>query len=344
MKRVITIILTVILILSMLTACGETKQPATETVNNPSESSAPSFANEEYVFITAASSIEYFNAHKKGLQDACAALGVKATIVGDDKVDAGTMSNLIDATIERGVAGMVIVGHFPDAYAPLVEKAFKKGIPVVAQTIDIEGAITFIGVDFYSYGKRQMDLMAEAIGEKGKIAISTSMDSGPAAVDSLNGMKDRCAEKYPNIEIVAVLEDKCQLDTAVNVIGACIQANPDLSGILGSQSISGIAAVTACREAGKSGKIKIVAVDRDVPTLEAIEAGDIYGTVCGKQYAEVYYATKLLFDFNHTKLLLSNNDEAAGIIGVPSYVDLGAMAITKDNVEYFLGFEYKYDK
>ncbi|MEG1757838.1 MAG: substrate-binding domain-containing protein [Oscillospiraceae bacterium] len=345
MKKIFAGLLVLVLMLGTMMGCSS-EQKENAPKNTETEAKNENLSEEEYVFITAASSIEYFNAHKKGLQDACKALGVKATIVGDDKVDAGTMSSLIEATIERGVAGIVLVGHFPDAYATLIDRAWEKGIPVVTQTVDVPDSkrICFIGTDFYSYGMKQMDIMAEAIGGKGKIAISTSMDSGKAAIDSLNGMKDRAIEKYPEIEIVAVLEDKCQTDTAVSVIGACLQANPDLSGILGAQSVSGIAAVTAAREAGILDKIKIIAVDRDIPTLEAIEAGEIYGTICGKQYAEVYYGIKILFDYNHTKLLLSNDDKAAGLIGVPSYVDLGAISITKDNVKYFMGFAYDYER
>ena len=341
MKKLLALLLVLVLGLGMLTGCdsGETA-PSGSTGGTEEEQD---FSNEEYVFVTAASSLEYFNAHKQGLQDACAELGVKATIVGDDDVDATTMSNLLDATIERGVAGIVLVGHFPDAYAPLVDKAWEKGIPVVIQTTDAPESkrICYIGTDYFAYGEKQMDLMAEAIGGKGKIAVSTSTDSGQAAVDQLNGIQSRAKEKYPDIEIVAVLEDKCQTDTAVQVISACLQANPDLDGIIGAQSVSGVAAVTAAREAGKLEDIKIVAVDRDTPTLEAIEAGEIYATVCGKQYSEVYFATKILYDYNHADLKLSKDDKAAGLISVPSYVDLGSIEITQDNVEYFLDFQYE---
>lgn len=354
MKKLCALLLAVLFIVFM-TACASAGSASTETSSadtgaadqdsTADEQNDTANAEEEYVFITASSSLEYFDAHKKGLQDACKELGVKASIVGDDDVDAATMCSLLEATIERGVAGIVLVGHFPDAYAPYVDSAMEKGIPVVMQTIDADSKrICFIGTDYYTYGKQQMDIMAGAIGGAGKITVSTSMDSGQAAVDTLNGIKDCQAEKYPDIEIVAVLEDKAKMDTAVSVIGACLQANPDINGIIGCQSVSGVAAVTAAREAGVLDNIKIVAVDRDSATLEAIQNGEIYATMSGKQYSEVFYAVKILYDYNHSNIELSVDDKAAGITGVPQYVDVGSLVINQENVEYFIDYKYVYEK
>jgi ribose transport system substrate-binding protein len=343
MKKTMVLMITVLLLAGFMASCrGETT--TTTTTAAPVSSSGEDYSNETYVFMTAASNLEYFSAHKKGLQDACRALGVKASIVGDEGVDAGTMANLLAATIEQDIKGIVLVGHFPDAYTPLINSAWEKNIPVVTQTVDAPDSkrITFMGMDFVTYGANAMDLMGEALGGRGKIAISTSMASGQAAVDVLTGIQNRAAEKYPGIQIVAVLEDKAQTDTAVSVISACLQANPDLDGIIGCQATSAVAAVTAVREAGLLDKIKIVGFDRDSATLEAIKNGEIYGSMAGKQYAETYYATKFLYDFHHAALSISRDDKAAGLLGVPSFVDLGSIRITKENVDYFIGFTYDY--
>ncbi|MPN31615.1 hypothetical protein SDC9_179089 [bioreactor metagenome] len=82
-------------------------------------------------------------------------------------------------------------------------------------------------------------------------------------------------------------------------------------------------------------KVTVVCIDKDAPTLEAIEAGDIYATVIGKQYTEVYYATKFLYDYNHNNLKLVSDSKAAGISPLPTFVDTGAIVITKDNVSFF---------
>ena len=331
----------------VLTACSQETETVAQDDTNSTEESAASYADEEYAFITPNASLEYYNAHKKAIQDACRELGVQAVLVGDDKADPATMVTLIEATVSRGVKGIILQNHFPDAYTPAIDKAWEAGIPVIVLENDAPESkrVSHFGIDYRELGEKQMDTMAELLGGEGKVIISTNRESGgQSAIDQLEGMTSRAEEAYPGIEIVAVVEDKGQTDTAVQAIGAALQANPDADGIIGGQSVSGVAAATACREAGLNDSVQIVAVDRDASTLEAIADGDIAPTVSGKQYTEVYYATKFLFDYNHTDLKISNDDKAANIISIPQRVDVGTIVIDQDNIEYFLGFTYEYEQ
>ena len=69
--------------------------------------------------------------------------------------------------------------------------------------------------------------------------------------------------------------------------------------------------------------------------------GDIYSTVAGKQYTEVYYGVHFCYDYKHgAKNAFSADDAAAGMVIAPSFVDTGALIINADNVEKFVGFSY----
>jgi ribose transport system substrate-binding protein len=99
--------------------------------------------------------------------------------------------------------------------------------------------------------------------------------------------------------------------------------------------------VTAISEAGLKDKIKVISIDRDSATLEDVKNGDIYSTVAGKQYTEVYYGVKICYDFQHgSKKAFSNDDASANIVIAPSFVDTGSLIINKDNVDKFIGFSY----
>ncbi len=88
-------------------------------------------------------------------------------------------------------------------------------------------------------------------------------------------------------------------------------------------------------------QVKVISIDRDAATLEAIQNGEIYSTVAGKQYTEVYYGVKLCYDYNHgAKNAFSDDDAAAGLVIAPSFVDTGALIINKDNVDKFASFSY----
>ena len=109
----------------------------------------------------------------------------------------------------------------------------------------------------------------------------------------------------------------------------------------GASFIDAIGAVTAIKEAGLSDKVDVISIDRDSATLEYIQSGDIYSTVAGKQYTEVYYGVLFCYDYKHgAKNAFSADDAAAGMVIAPSFVDTGALIINAQNVDKFVGFSY----
>lgn len=345
-KKLIAMAMVILLSLGLLAACAE---PATSTVTEPTATEAaapaaetavaeePAVDEEEvYVFMTPLMSLEYFQQHRHAVEDAAADLGVTGYMAGSEKYDAMDMVTVFETLIEKGVDGIITPGHFADAYRECVEKAWAAGIPVATVTLGIPDSkvLCHFGTDYVTYGEIMAKTLLDKIGPE-KFIFSTNLQGGgDPAHDIMEGILNVC-EANPGFEMVVQVEDGSDAAIAASVIGAALQANPDVKGIIGAQSVSGIGAVTALREAGLLGQVTIVCIDKDAPTLEAIEAGDIYATVIGKQYTEVYYATKFLYDYNHNNLKLVSDSKAAGISPLPSFVDTGAIVITKDNVSFF---------
>lgn len=291
---------------------------------------------EEYVFMTPLMTLEYFQQHRHACEDAAADLGVVGYMAGSDKYDANEMVTVFETLIEKGVAGIVTPGHFADAYRELIDKAWAKGIPVCTVTLGVPDskALCHFGTDYVTYGEIMAKTLLGRIGNNGFIFSTNLQGGGDPAHDIMKGILNVC-EANPGFEMVVQVEDQSDAAVAASVIGAALQAHPDVKGVIGAQSVSGIGAVTAVREAGLTGQVEIVCIDKDAPTLEAIEAGDIYATVIGKQYTEVYYAVKFLYDYNNNNLKLVSDSKAAGISPLPTFVDTGAIIITKDNVSFF---------
>jgi ribose transport system substrate-binding protein len=343
-KKLIALAMVILLSLGLLAACAE---PANEAAAPAAEAAAPATdaaaaeepaANKEevYVFMTPLMSLEYFQQHKHAVEDAAADLGVTGYMAGSEKYDAQEMVTVFDTLIEKGVAGIITPGHFADAYRECVDRAWAAGIPVATVTMDIPDSkvLCHFGTDYVTYGEIMAKTLLDKIGPE-KFIFSTNLQGGgDPAHNIMEGILNVC-KANPGFEMVVQVEDGSDAAIAASVIGAALQANPDVKGIIGAQSVSGIGAVTALREAGMLDKVTIVCIDKDAPTLEAIEAGDIYATVIGKQYTEVYYATKFLYDYNHNKLKLVSDSKAAGISPLPTFVDTGAIIVTKDNVSFF---------
>jgi len=347
MKKIVSILLTMILLVVIVTGCAAPAQP---TVDTPAADTSDSAAvvdekpavdtSEEYVFVTALMNLEYFQQHRQAVEDAAADMGVVGYMAGSNEYDANEMIKVFETLIQKGVAGIITPAHFPDVYKDLFEKAWQAGIPVATVTLGIPDSrqLCFFGTDYVTYGYTMAATLSEAIGGSGKVLVSQNLTGGgQPAWDIVEGINKFAAEN-PGFNVLEPLQDDSDSAVAARVIGAALQANPDTAGIIGCQSASGVGAVTALREAGMLGQVKVVSIDKDLPTLEAVKAGDIHATVCGKQYTEVYYATKFLYDYNHGNLkLLKNTDyHGLGISPLPSYVDTGAMVVTADNVDAFL--------
>ena len=83
---------------------------------------------------------------------------------------------------------------------------------------------------------------------------------------------------------------------AAQNIAAVLQKHPDLNGIVCVDATGGTAAATAVREAGRTGDVKIIAMDRSNEILEAIEDGIISASVAQQTALMPYYATQLLIN------------------------------------------------
>ena len=343
MKKLLAILLALVMVIGLVgcAAKEEAAAPAAEAEAAP----AADYSGETYVYMCPLSSLEYWQSYRVGLEDACAELGVTAKFVGDDGIEADAMCAILETVLnDPSTAGIMTNGHFPEAYEPYFEQALAKGIGVIYTGGGCETptcALTTLGSDYVAYGAQMLDQCAEAIGGKGQIIISQNLTAGGTPGEQVMQGIHQQIEKYPDMEIVAEVDDQSDAAIAASKIGAALLANPDVVGIIGCQSASGVGAVTAVKEAGLGDQVKIVCIDRDAATLEYIKNGDIYSTVAGKQYTEAYYGTKILFDYRHgSKSAFSNDDATAGMVVAPQFIDTGALVINQSNVDFFLDFSY----
>ena len=341
MKKIIALVLALVMALGLI-ACA----PKQEVAPEAAPEAAPAATSEEtYYYIAPLASLEYWLAHRAGLEDACAKLGVTAKFVGDDGLDVDAMCAVIETAInDPNCAGIVMQANFPDAYEPYVKQAKEKGIAVCFQTVDgVAGSerLCFLGTDYVQYGKIMMQQAAEAAGGKGGVIVSNALSAGSPTVEQvMTGIREEVAN-WPDMKIVAEVDDQSDAAVAATKTGAALLANPNVSVVIGGQSTSAIGAVTAIKEAGLSDKVDVISIDRDAATLEYVQTGDIYSTVAGKQYTEVYYGVHFCYDYKHgAKNAFSADDAAAGMVIAPSFVDTGALIINAGNVDKFVGFSY----
>ncbi len=176
---------------------------------------------------------------------------------------------------------------YNEGLIPYVEKAVNQGVPVGAYCVDTQPnkSLFFIGQDLYAAGSKCADMMAEEIGGKGKVAVITGQFNVTAHELRRKGFVERVEEKYPGIEIVGQSEAKDQAEITRAQSVDYMTAHPDLVGIYCTAG-GPIGAAQAVKDAGKAGKVKVIAFDPLPQTIKYIKDGSIQGVIGQNPYAE----------------------------------------------------------
>jgi ribose transport system substrate-binding protein len=299
-------------------------------------SAAAQTRDAEFVFLSVVTQVPFWADHRAGLEAAGADLGVKVTFTGPLDFDTAGQARQLDEIIARKPAGLLIFPGDAAALAPGIDRAIEAGIPVACIIGDVADSkrSVFLGISNFDAGRIGGEMLAEAIGGKGKVLLGTF--PAPATLERVEGYKAVFAEKYPEIEVVDVVNDKADPSYAPTAYAQALLANPDVVGIGGTDGDSGKGAALAVIEQGKVGVVKIVAMDRNPDMLPYIADGTIYGAVAQKSWLESYLAVHLLDWLGQSKIKIVPDSAAAGINPLPETVSTGVMRVTKDNVASFM--------
>jgi ribose transport system substrate-binding protein len=288
-----------------------------------------------YIEVSALSNLDYFFDHKLGMEMVGKELGVRTEYVGPAEYDMNAMVAAFEQAIAKKPNGIVVVGFEPSLDS-IVDKAIAQGIPVVTVDADLPTSkrLAFVGTGNYGAGKVGGEKMAEIIGGKGKVAIMTR--PGQSNLEERVAGYQAALAAHKGIQVVQVVDTQSDAVIAAQAASALLQRYPDLAGIACVEAAGGAGASTAVREAGLVGKVKIVAMDRGNEVLEAIEEGVISASVAQQTALMPYYAVQIMFNLNNSKVAITTDNAAAGVLGIPTVVDTGAIIVDQSNYKYFM--------
>ncbi|MEN6595907.1 MAG: substrate-binding domain-containing protein [Clostridiaceae bacterium] len=329
-----SILLVVLMVVALLVTGCATKTPAATTDTAETATALPG-EGETYVVIGSLFQLEFFDALKAGVCDAANSIGATWYYAGPQEFVPDQISQAIDQAVANKVTGIVLHGQSPET-AAAVDNAIAAGVPVIIVNTDIpSNRLSFLGCNPYQAGYDMGEQMGQLLnGATGKVIISTAISAGqPSALENLRGAKEALAN-YAGIEIVEV-DDTADANVAATNIGAALQANPDVVGIIGQQAYTAVGACTAVREAGLTGKIVVIGRDRDTATLELIENGELAASYAQNSYVEGFIALQWLHDYVNGDLKVIGDYIGGGVNPLPKTVDSGSIVITKENASQF---------
>jgi ribose transport system substrate-binding protein len=206
---------------------------------------------------------------------------------------AAEQKRIIDDLITKGVNGIAISPIDPENQNALINEAAKNAL-IFTQDSDAPNSdrACYIGTDNVTAGRQAGQLIREALPGGGKIMLFVGKLDVRNAQERIQGIKE--ALTASNIEIIDVRTDDTDQVRAKSNAADTLVKYSDIKALVGLWSYNGPAILNAVKEAGKTGKVQIIAFDEADETLEGVRKGAIYATVVQQPYEFGYQAIKLM--------------------------------------------------
>ncbi len=236
----------------------------------------------------------------------------------------------IATLVNQGVDVLLVTSLDGSAVVPALMAAHDAGIPILAVSNEpaAEGQAFiagYSGPDDYVQGVIAAELLNEALGGSGGVAIIEGSPGQSTTIARTDGFRDRLEELGSEIEILGSQTADWNPVKAKDVAQAFLTAyGDDLVGVFAQDDNSAAAAAEVFAEAGRS-DIAVVGTGGTINGLAAIRAGLMYGTMDQSPTTDARQALEFA-------LLLAAGEplpEARNIIPMPK--------ITAENVDDFQG-------
>lgn len=202
--------------------------------------------------------------------------------------------SMLETFINDGYNAITFSAIDRDAPKPIIEKAINMGIPILVTDSDATGSkrLLYIGMSDYDAGRAAGEAAKQIIG-KGKVVGLVGYATAQNAQDRIQGVKD--VFKGSELELVEVLLDDIKPEVALSNAQTAMQKYPDLAGFITFYSYDGPAACQAVKQAGKTGKVKIVAFDAEPETQRCTEEGVVQAMIGQRVYFYGYLSGLIMY-------------------------------------------------
>lgn len=255
--------------------------------------------------------------------------GVEVVTLSADG-DIAKQSTDIGSLVNRKVDVLLVTSLDGNAVIPALKQAHDAGIPILAvsnEPAEPGQALLagYSGPDDYVQGVIAAELLNDALGGEGGIAIIEGSPGQSTTLLRTQGLKDRLAELKSGITILGAQTADWNPVKAKDVAQAFLTSYGDeLKGVFAQDDNSGAAAAEVFKAAGR-GDIKVVGTGGTVDGLKAIREGLMYGTMDQSPTTDAKQALEFA-------IMLAKGEslpEKRNIIPMPK--------ITSDNVADFKG-------
>jgi ribose transport system substrate-binding protein len=234
-------------------------------------------------------SSDFVNAVSAGASDEFARAGIPVVVTTDAGFDAAKQRSDIETALAAGPDVVLALPLDPTTSAEAFREAAGAGVKLVflsnvpagyRQGTDYAAVVTD---DLFQMGKQAADVLAEALGKRGKVGWIFHDATYYVTNQRDNAFKTTIGKDYPDMQIAAEagIADPAR---AEEIASAMLLKNPDLDGIYVTWAEPADGVLAALRAAGNT-HTKVVTLDLSEPVaLDMVRDGNVVGLVADEAY------------------------------------------------------------
>lgn len=267
---------------------------------------------------------EWYNAMTDGAKAEFEKMGIEIVAISDAQFDPSKQATDIETTMALQPDIILTLPVDPVSGTRAFQPAVDAGCKIVFADNGVDDYkagdqyVSIVTGDQYGMGRAAAKLMADSIGNKGKIGIIYYDVDFLVTNNRDNEFVRTIINDYPDIEIVAMSGFSAENATG-EVAAAMLTQNPDLNGIYVSWDVAAEPVVSELKAGGYK-DCKVVTMDLGGNNdLDMAQGGNVYGKVAD-----------MPFQIGETMAKIAAMD----ILGeeAPAYVLSGTVSMTKDNM------------
>ena len=284
----------------------------------------------------------YFISCRLGAEEAARELGVELLWDGPTDLDPAKQNEVVEAWITRGVDAIAVSVENKEGISTVLRKARDRGIKVITWDADAEkDARDFLinQATPQGIGYTLTDEAARILNGRGEFAIITASLSAANQNEWIKYIKERLAQKYPDLKLVATQPSEGDRDRAFSETQTLLKVYPNVKLIMAIAAPAVPGAAEAVKQSGRS-DVKVTGLSLPNMSKPYIKEGVADSIVLWNTgdlgYLTVYAATAL----TKGEMKRGDNKISAGRLGQIEVVDdevrLGLPFIfNKENIDRF---------
>src|SRR2546421_648124 len=209
----------------------------------------------------------YFVSCKQGADEAAKELGVELLWDGPTDLDPAKQNEVIEAWITRGVDVIAVSVENKIGISTVLRKAREKGIKVITWDADGEKDARDFFIDQATpqgIGYTLTDEAARILNNKGEFAIITASLSAANQNEWIKYIKERLAQKYPDLKLDAIQPSEGDRDRAFSETQTVLKVYPNAKLIM---AIAAPAVPRAAEAVQQSGRKDVKVTGLSLPNM-----------------------------------------------------------------------------